>query len=116
VQYARGGCEGRLREAEAHGDVARLKPPLRLQTDVDLTLQPGVGALQTWLGTLASECVDGVSHAAALQHKLHSSAISGQSLNHNPDHSLTLILLTAVLSLARTLLGILDQQHLVVLP
>ena len=43
-------CERRVRGAEAHGDVACLKPPLRLQTDVDLTLQPGVGALQTWLG------------------------------------------------------------------
>ena len=77
MQYARGGCEGRLREAEAHGDVARLKPPLRLQTDVDLTLQPGVGALQTWLGTLASECVDGVPRATALLHELHSSTMPG---------------------------------------
>ena len=57
---ARGVRERRVRGAEAHGDVACLKPPLRLQPDVDLALQPGVGALQTWLGTLVSECMDGV--------------------------------------------------------
>ena len=49
-----------MRGAEAHRDVARLKPSVSLEAKVNLTLQPRVGALQTWLGKSVSQFVEAV--------------------------------------------------------
>ena len=57
---SRGSARGGMRGAEAHRDVARLKPSVSLEAKVNLTLQPRVGALQTWLGKSVSQFVEAV--------------------------------------------------------